>query len=75
MKDIQRDTKQKIKPKRNSKAKSYNKLNETGGASPVACGKESACQCGRHGLGPWSEKIPHTEEQLSLRAATIEPVL
>ena len=26
--------------------------------------KESACQSRRHGLGPWSEKMPHTTEQL-----------
>ena len=38
-------------------------------------GKESACQCRRHGFDPRSEKIPHAEEQLSLCASTIEPVL
>ena len=26
--------------------------------------KESACQHGRHGLGPWSEKMPHATKQL-----------
>ena len=28
-------------------------------------GKESSCQCRRHGFYPWSGKIPHTTEQLS----------
>ena len=28
-------------------------------------GKESACQCRRHGFDPWSGKIPHAVEQLS----------
>ena len=27
--------------------------------------RESACQCRRHGLEPWSGKIPHASEQLS----------
>ena len=38
-------------------------------------GKESACQCGRHGFNPWSRKIPHAMEQLSLWAPTTEPAL
>ena len=38
-------------------------------------GKESACQCRRHGFDPWSEKIPYAEEQLSLCTTTIKPVL
>ena len=38
-------------------------------------GKESACQCGRHGFDPWSEKIPHATEQLSPCVTTIEAVL
>ena len=29
-------------------------------------GRESACQRRRHGLSPWSGKIPHASEQLSL---------
>ena len=28
--------------------------------------KESACQCRRHGFNPWSGKIPHAAERLSL---------
>ena len=36
-------------------------------------GKESACQCRRHGFDPWSGKIPHDEKQLSLCAATNKP--
>ena len=38
-------------------------------------GKDSACQWKRHGFNPWSRKIPHATEQLSLCATTIEPVL
>ena len=38
-------------------------------------GKESACQCRRHGVDSWSGKIPHASEQLSPSATTIEPVL
>ena len=29
-------------------------------------GKESACQCKRHGFHPWSGRFPHAVEQLSL---------
>ena len=35
-------------------------------------GKGSACQCRRHGLDPWSGKIPHAMGQLSLCATTTE---
>ena len=38
-------------------------------------GKEAACQCKKHGFYPWVEKIPHTRQQLSLCATTIELVL
>ena len=38
-------------------------------------GWESACQCGGHGFGPWSGRIPHAAEQLGLCAKTTEPVL
>ena len=38
-------------------------------------GKESTCQCRRHRFDPWSRKIPHSTEQLSLCITTIEPVL
>uniref|UniRef100_A0AAA9TAY3 Solute carrier family 48 member 1 n=1 Tax=Bos taurus TaxID=9913 RepID=A0AAA9TAY3_BOVIN len=38
-------------------------------------GQESACQCRRHGFGPWSGKIPHAKEQLSPCARTTEPAL
>ena len=37
--------------------------------------EESACQCRRHRFNLWSGKIPQAEEQLSLRATAIEPVL
>ena len=38
-------------------------------------GKESTCQCKRHGFGPCSRKIPHAAEQLSRCTTTIDPVL
>ena len=38
-------------------------------------GKESACQCRRHVIDPWTGKIPHATEQLSPCTATAEPVL
>ena len=38
-------------------------------------GKESACQCRRHGFDPCSGKILHAVMQLSPCATTIEPVL
>ena len=37
-------------------------------------GKESTCQCRRHGFSPWCRKIPHAAGQLSPWATTIEPV-
>ena len=37
--------------------------------------KESACQFRGHGFEPWSGKIPHAVEHLSLCATTTEPVL
>ena len=42
-----------------------------GGASLVAHGKESTCQCGKHGFHPWSRKIPHASEQLNLCATNL----
>ena len=36
-------------------------------------GKESTCQCRRHGFNPWSQKIPHGEKQLSPCDITTEP--
>jgi len=38
-------------------------------------GKESTCQCRRHGFNPWSREIPHAMEQLSPCTTTVEPVL
>ena len=38
-------------------------------------GKESACQCRRHGFDPWPRKIPHTTEQLTPFGKTTWPVL
>ena len=35
------------------------------GASWWLSGKESTCQCRRHGYNPWSGKIPHGAGQLS----------
>ena len=37
-------------------------------------GKESACQCRRHGFNPRSGRIPHASEQVSPHATTTEPV-
>ena len=39
------------------------------------CGTESACQCRRHRLDPWSGKIPHATEQLNPCVTIIEPKL
>ena len=36
--------------------------------------KSPSWQCRRHRFDPWSRKIPHAAEQLSLWATTIEPV-
>ena len=33
------------------------------------------CQCRGHGFEPWSGKIPHATEQLSLCTTTTEPAL
>ena len=38
-------------------------------------GEEAACQCGGHGLDPWSGTIPHATGQQSPWATTTEPVL
>ena len=37
-------------------------------------GKESACQCSRHGFDPWVGKIPRASERLSLCATATEPM-
>ena len=36
-------------------------------------GRESTCQCRRHGFDPWSRKIPHAAELLSLGSRPWEP--
>ena len=46
-----------------------------GGPPWWLCGKESTCQCRRHGFNPLLEKAPHAADQLSLCILTIEPVL
>ena len=38
-------------------------------------GKDSLCQCRRHGFNPWSGRIPHALDQLNLCTTTTEPVL
>ena len=43
------------------------------GPSLVAQWLRIACQCSGHGFEPWSRKIPHATEQLSLCATTTEP--
>ena len=45
------------------------------GTSLVSQCKESACQCSRHEFNPWSRKIPHATEQLSLWDTAIKPGL
>ena len=45
-----------------------------GRASLVAQREESFGQCRRVGFDPWSRKIPHATEQLSLCTTTIGPV-
>ena len=37
-------------------------------------GKESTCQCRKCGVNPWSRKIPHAAQRLSLCAVTTEHV-
>ena len=37
-------------------------------------GKESTCQCRKCGVDPWSGKIPHAAQRLSLCAVTTEHV-
>ena len=37
-------------------------------------GKESTCQCRRHGFDPWSGKIPYAAEQQSPCTVTVKPV-
>ena len=37
-------------------------------------GKESTCQCRKHGFDPWSGKIPQATDQLSPHATTVNPV-
>ena len=50
-------------------------LKKKGSGLPWWCrGWDSTCQCRRHGFDPWSGKIPHAAEQLSLCATITEPV-
>ena len=44
------------------------------GLSCWLSGKECTCQCWRHRFDPWSGKIPHAAEQLSLCTTTTEPM-
>ena len=48
-------------------------INSTGGLPWWRSGWESACRCRGHGFEPWSGRIPHATEQLSLWATTTEP--
>ena len=57
------------------KAKELQEESEEEGFPGGSVVKESTCQCRRHRFDPWSGKIPHVLEQLSLCATTIEPVL
>ena len=42
------------------------------GAPQWLSGKESTCQCRRHGFDPWSKTIPHATEQETPCATTTE---
>ena len=44
--------------------KLFSSKGSTSGLPWWLSGKESACQCGRHGFDPWSRKIPHCMGQL-----------
>ena len=46
-----------------------------GGFPGGAVVKNPPANAGGHGFDPWSRKIPHAAEQLSLCATTTEPVL
>ena len=45
------------------------------GLPRLLSGKEFVRHCRRHGVHPWSGKIPHAAEQLGPCATTIKPVL
>ena len=51
-----------------------NELKEMVGLPWWLSGKESACQCRRHGFNPWSGKTPHATEQLSLHTTATKPM-
>jgi len=61
-----------LKPAIAKKKGREKKKKETSGL-PSWNGKESACQCRRHGFDPWSGKIPHVEGQLCPCTSTTEP--
>ena len=48
----------------------YNNNNKNLGLTWWYSGEESACQLRGYKFDPWSEKIPHAVEQLSLCATT-----
>ena len=50
-------------------------LKSTHWASLVLSGKETTCQCQRHGFHPWSRNIPLALGQLGSGTTTVEPVL
>ena len=43
--------------------------------SPWSSAWESTCQCRGHGFNPWSGRIPHAMQRLSLSVTTTEPAL
>ena len=51
------------------------KSSESRGPSPGGSGGRILLPARRHGFDPWSGKIPHAAEQLSLGATTTKPVL
>ena len=67
--------KKKIKKNLNSQLNSLiPHKKQTQGFSGGLSGKESTCQCWRREFYPQSRKTPHTVQQLSPWATTIEPV-
>ena len=58
-------------PQKFSNLKQTNKKKKKTGLPWCLSGKESVCQCRRHGFDPWYGKIPHAVKQLSPWATTM----
>ena len=61
--------------KEESSLELYLKIKNKSGLPGWLSGKESACQCRKHGFNIWVRRIPHASEQLSWCATTTKPVL